>query len=104
MNYDRVPGKGRYAGYIAATLDQVCTCLICDPDFPWFIVGDFPDVKLRYKESGLLMQLREAHYVEMRRWFDRKGWEPVSAAKIQDAVTAVAHSNITGTAQRQGGR
>ena len=101
IDYERVPGKGRYASYIAATIEQVCQCLISDPEFPWFISRDefLQDTMLHEKASGESMRLRDHHYVEMRRWFDRRRWEPVSTAMIREAVDAAANAHTTNIAR-----
>ena len=99
VDYERVPGKGRYAGRVESSLDQVCQCVESDPEYPWRVSFDqFLNAEIvehEHKRHRLL----DHHAVEMRRWFDRAHWEPVGADMIRAVIESASKRNQTNIAK-----
>ena len=90
VEYARVPGKGRYAGWKVTNVDQLCRCVESDPDFPYKVCFDeFLQEKLLVRGDDV-ERLEDWHMVEMRAWFDRNYWEPVGSNLIRDVIENVA--------------
>jgi predicted P-loop ATPase len=93
IEYSRVTAKGRYRGFIESSIEQVSQCVCEDPTFPWIVGQDEflqeTVIQVRGRPQSLC-RIEDAHRVEMRRWFDRQRWEPVSSAAMADAITSAA--------------
>lgn len=100
QDYARVPGKGRYAGYVESSVEQVSLCVAKDPEFPFRLSFDtFLQDKLISVDHSHAVRLVDAHYVLMRRWFDRRHWEPVTGTLMRDAAEGAVWGNRTNLAQ-----
>lgn len=101
INYPRIPGKGRYAGYINSNRQLIKRCMSEDPNFPWIIAFDefTQEIVLSLRSDGEWTRLRDHHYYEMGVWFDTQRWEPVKTPTIREAVNAVAYLNVINLAR-----
>lgn len=82
--------KGLKKGLRIADIEQVSICFERDPRFPWRIVHD-DFIGEILMSSGEILQ--DEHYVAIRRWFQRDGWESVSKELVRDVVRATAMKN-----------
>jgi predicted P-loop ATPase len=101
IDYSRVPGKGRYAGKIEATLDQVCRCVESDPDYPYRVAYDqflCADVMVTTR-TGQKERIKDKQPVDMRRWFDVHGWEPVNIDLMRSVINSASKARQTNIAQ-----
>ena len=87
-SYQRVTTKGRYLGYVVSNVLQVGRCLN-DQRYPWRYTFDrfFGQI---FVDGG---KLTDAHYFEVRGWFDKNRWEPVAKEMVRDAIYHSAHSH-----------
>lgn len=95
-DYSRVDGRGRHAGKIESTIDQLTICVGKDPEFPFSVAfDDFMQDVLISIDGAPPVRYQDEHITQMRAWFDRRGWEPVSKSDMRDVIHAVARARRT---------
>jgi hypothetical protein len=90
--YKVVATKGRYQGYKVADPEQLRTCALLDPDFPYHVAFDefTQDVIMINRSTGEMERLKDTHYYAIRVWFAKNKWEPVSTNEVRELIKFVA--------------
>lgn len=98
-DYERVTGKGRWAGYKVSNTVQLKRLMGRDPEFPWRIAwDDFQMARIISKGDGFEV-FQDHHYVDIQEWLDIHRWEPVVQQKLREVANNVAKHNRVNTAQ-----